>query len=71
MDNSSLSGSSNLEEMEEECTNAGEYVDVHGKEVEVLQAENGQLFVNLDDVRTAGFNIYPKESFENASIPKE
>ncbi|XP_019758873.2 tudor domain-containing protein 1 isoform X2 [Dendroctonus ponderosae] len=58
-------------DMDEDFVYAGQYVDMHGRPVEVLQSEKRQLFVSLDDVRAAGFNIFPKESFNNATIPKE
>lgn len=57
--------------MGENFVGAGEYVDLHGRPVEVLQSDQMQLFVNLDDVRSAGFHIFPKERFYNATISKE
>ncbi|XP_050292758.1 tudor domain-containing protein 1 isoform X2 [Anthonomus grandis grandis] len=49
---------------------AGEFVDINGRSVEVLQADNGQLFVSYDDIRAGGFNIYPKETYASTIILK-
>lgn len=67
----SLGNNSYQDDMEEGSFLGDDYVDIHGRPVEVLEGENGKLYVNLEDVRRAGFNIFDKESFENAVITRD
>lgn len=47
------------------------YVDIHGRDIEVVQDDNAKLYVSLDDVKSAGFHIFSKHDYENSSFPKE
>ncbi|XP_066262250.1 tudor domain-containing protein 1-like isoform X2 [Euwallacea similis] len=66
----SHSSGNNLDEIED-CYYVSGYVDIHGKPVDVLQGEDGKLFISLDDATSCGFNIYPKATYESISVPKE
>lgn len=47
------------------------YVDIHGRDIEVVQDDNDKLYVSLDDVKASGFHIFYKHDFENFNFPKE
>ncbi|XP_066142452.1 tudor domain-containing protein 1-like isoform X2 [Euwallacea fornicatus] len=66
----SQSSGNNLDQIED-CYYVNGYVDIHGKPVDVLQGEDGKLFISLDDAANCGFNIYPKATYESVGIPKE
>ncbi|KAL1514012.1 hypothetical protein ABEB36_003341 [Hypothenemus hampei] len=68
--NASVHSNSNFEDLEENCFYSGDYVDVNGRPLEVLSSEFGQLYVSLQDIRQSGFEIYPKETFNELTIPR-
>ncbi|XP_060535989.1 uncharacterized protein LOC132707966 isoform X2 [Cylas formicarius] len=55
---------------EEECEILENYVNGHGRPVTVLRADNGQLFVDLNDIRASGFAIFRKEDYKTTILTK-
>ncbi|XP_076259996.1 uncharacterized protein LOC143196224 isoform X2 [Rhynchophorus ferrugineus] len=56
-----------------DCASDSEYiyVDCHGRPVEVLEGDDGKLYVSLDHIRRAGFELFLKDSYDNAVITQD
>ncbi|KAG5876468.1 hypothetical protein JTB14_010157 [Gonioctena quinquepunctata] len=56
--------------LEDEFTENVEYCDIHGNPLVVFQADSGAVYVNVKDVRRAGFAIFRRDSFNQLLLDR-
>lgn len=49
---------------------AMEFVDVHGKPLEIVEDEEGRIFVSLKDIKASGFYVFEKNLYSQCELPK-
>lgn len=47
-----------------------EFVDVHGKPLEIVEDEEGRIFVSLKDIKASGFYVFEKNLYSQCELPK-
>lgn len=45
-----------------------EYCNIHGQPLVVLQADSGDLYVNLKDIRRTGFALFRRDTFDSVLV---
>lgn len=54
----------------ENIDQAMEYVDVHGRPLEIVEDEEGRIFVSLNDIKASGFYVFEKTLHSQCELPK-
>lgn len=47
-----------------------EFVDVNGRPLEVVEDEQGKIFVSLNDIKASGFYVFEKSIYSQCELPK-
>lgn len=57
--------------LEDEFSENCDYCNVHGQPLTVFQADSGDFFVNLKDIRKTGFALFRRDTFDSILINKK
>lgn len=45
-----------------------QYCNVHGQPLTVLEADSGDLYINLKDIRKTGFALFRRDTFDSVLV---
>lgn len=60
-----------MDYLEDEFTENHDYCNVHGQPLIVFQADCGDLYVKLKDVKRTGFAIFRRDTYNSILVDKK
>lgn len=57
--------------LDEEFSENFDYCNVHGHPLSILQAETGEFYINLRDIRRTGFALFRRDTFDSILIDRQ